>query len=80
MNSNSINFSEDLIPTLTRILLIVSFAVLAFVTLKNIWIIQKMWEFRKWCVERENLENGEDFNSEEQLASDNDELSDDIFR
>ena len=41
---------QRLIPSVTRSLLISGFVMLSFVTVKNVWIIKKMWEFRRWCL------------------------------
>ena len=60
-----VKIPKDMIPNFIKFLLIGSTLILAFVTAKNFWIIQKMWEFRKWCVKK--LENNDD------------ELEDDAF-
>lgn len=48
-----LSLPHRLIPSFTRFLLIAGFLVLSFATLKNVWIITKMLEFRRWCLENE---------------------------
>jgi len=52
-----LSLPEKHVHHVTRSLLISGFVMLSFVTVKNVWVIKKMLEFRRWCLENEKEED-----------------------